>query len=193
AACTAIKALFKPARQSLDHAKRTIASLEAALLDGFEQADRLLRAKVTAYHVERRRQAEAERRAREAAERKRREDAQVEQAARLENLARATGEAHYQRAAEMVLNQPTRTPPVQLDLPAVPGFSFREETRIEVADLGALVAAVAAGQVDLAALLPNESWLRTEAVQRGTTVKDGDLLFPGVLVTKTPDVTVRTK
>ncbi|HET9023068.1 MAG TPA: hypothetical protein VFN64_00760, partial [Burkholderiaceae bacterium] len=75
AACKAIKALFKPARQSLDNAKRTIASLEAALLDGFEQADRVLRRKVTEYHVARRRQAEAERQAREAAERKRREDA----------------------------------------------------------------------------------------------------------------------
>lgn len=193
AACRAIKKLFKPAKDALLEAKRQVDGLEKSLLDGFERADAILRRKVTDYNNERQRRAREEQRIREEAERKAREDALIAQAAALENMARQTGDPHYQKAAEQTLNIPIRTPTVRVEVPKVQGLTFREETGVNVSDFGALIAAVAAGQVDQQALMPNVPWLRNEAKQRGTAVKDGDQLFPGVLVTKTSDVTVRTR
>jgi hypothetical protein len=193
AAVKGVKALFLPAKRSLTDAKRQIDGLEASLLSGFEQADAILRGKVTAYHVERRKLAQAEQQRQLAEEKKRREDEQLAQALRLAELAKTTGEEHYARAAEVVINQPVRTPTVAVEMPKVKGMSFREETGVQVFDLFALVQAVAAGKVSIEALQANEKWLRGEAVQRGTTVKDGDALVPGVLVTKKPDVTVRSR
>jgi hypothetical protein len=75
----------------------------------------------------------------------------------------------------------------------VKGITHRVERDASVGDFGMLVAAVAAGKVSQAALLPNQAWLRHEAKQRGTAVKDGDELFPGVVVIERDDVTVRTR
>ena len=193
AACRAIKAMFKPAKDALNEAKKQVTALESGLLAGFEKADTILRRKMADYRNEQLRRASEERRQREAEERKRREDEQLAQAARLETLARTTGEAHYQRSAEFVLDQPVRVAVAAVAPEKPKGISFREETGVEVTNIGALVAAVAAGEVSVDALLPNHAWLRTEAKQRGTAMKDGDTLFPGVLVTKTTDVTVRTR
>lgn len=192
-AVKAIKAMFKPAKAALDEAKRSVSALESGLLAGFERADAILRAKVTDYNRKRLREIEEQRRALEAEARRKREDEQVAQAARLENMARQTGEQHYQRAADMVLNAPIRTPVVNIEKPKVKGLTFREETGIQVVDRDALFDAVARGDVPREAFMPDGPWLRQQAVNRGTAVKDGDLLFPGVLVTKTDDVTVRTK
>jgi hypothetical protein len=192
-ACRAIRDLFKPAKKALNDAKIQIAGLEAQLAAGFEQADTILRNKVVAYRNEQTLRALAERRRKEEEERKRREDDQLAQAARLETMARTTGQEHYERAAQMVLNQPVRVAILE-EQPVTPkGLSFREETAVEVTDIAALIAAVAAGAVDSKALLANTTWLRNEAKQRGTAIKDGDELCPGVVVIKTPDVTVRTR
>lgn len=193
AAVKAIKVLFKPAKSALTEAKRQVDGLEQALLDGFVRADAILRSKVTAYHSERARIAREQQRQREETERRAREDALLAQAATLENLANATGDEHFRKAAEQTLAMPVRTPVISLEMPKVPGMTFREETGVFIADFPALVAAVTAGQVSMQALLPNEKWLRDEAKQRGTAIKDGDLLCPGVLVTKTSDVSVRTR
>jgi hypothetical protein len=192
-ACRAIKALFKPAKDALNEAKRQISGLEDGLLSGFERADDILRRKVTLYRAEQNRRAVEERQRREAEERQRREDEQIAQAARLETMARKTGEAHYERAAEFVLDQPVRVM-VATEKPVTPkGLSFRTEIGIHVQDVNALIAAVAAGYVSTDALLPNLPWLRTEAKQRADALTGGDEVFPGVLITKTTDVTVRTR
>lgn len=192
-AVKAIKALFSPAKKALDEAKRQITGLENTLLDGFQRADEILRKKVTLYHTLRRQQAEAEQRARAEAERRIREDALIEQAAQLENLANTTGDEHFRKAAEQTLNIPVRPPVVECDLPKVAGLTFREEVGFKVVDMTALVSAAATGQVSIQALQANEKWLRTEASQRAAALRDGDVLFPGVVVTKTNDVSVRTR
>src|SRR5688572_22236509 len=74
AACRAIKAMFKPAKDALNEAKRQVTALESGLLSGFERADAILRGKVTVYRTEQVRRAAEDRRRREAEERKRRED-----------------------------------------------------------------------------------------------------------------------
>jgi hypothetical protein len=192
-ACRAIKAMFKPAKDSLTDAKRQIDRLEKSLLDGFEKADALLRGKVAAYHARRRREAEEEQRRLQEAARKQREEEQLAQAVRLEDMARVTGEDHYRRAADLTLNQPVRTPTVVVKPPTVKGITHRVERDVDVLDKEALIAAVAAGKVATAALLPNQAWLRNEAKQLGTAVKAGDELFPGVVVVERDDVTVRTR
>lgn len=193
AAVRAIRELFKPAKQAIDSAKKGVLNLEASLLSGFTRADAVLRAKTIAYNTERTRIAKEEQRRREEAERKRREDDKVNQAARLENLAVATGDTHYQQAAEQVLAQPVRAAVVPLEKPAIKGMTFREEVGVEVFDLSALVVAVAAGEVNLQAVLANPAWLRKWAETRAAALNHGDQLCPGVRVTKTQDVTVRTR
>ncbi len=194
AAVKAIRGMFKPARDALTAAKRQIDALESNISRGFVAADDLLRAKVTAYRTKRVREAEQERQRQFAEELKRREDEQIAQAARLETMARQTGETHYERAAELVLNQPVRKPSIAAPAPPkTKGISDRIETGVEVFDLKALALAVGEGRVDMLAITANTAWLRREAVQKGNTVQDGDVLFDGVRVTKTPDITVRTR
>lgn len=193
AACRAIKAMFKPAKDSLTDTKRAIDRIEKGLLEGFEKADALLRAKVAAYGARRRREAELEQaRLREEA-RKQREAELLEQALRLEKMATVTGEDHYRRAADLTLNQPVRTPTVTVEAPKVKGITPRTERTVAVVDPAALVAAIAAGRVSTQAVVPNMTWLRGEARQRGTAVKHGDELFPGVVIVETDDITVRLK
>lgn len=192
-AVKAIKLLFKPAKQAIDNAKAQIIQLENNLLLGFQQADEMLRAKVTNFNAKRLEQARKEQREREAAERKIREDEQIATAARLETLAKTTGDAHFQKAAEATLNAPVRQPVIKLEMPKPAGMTFRVEIGVDVFDLDALVKAVAAGEVGREALTANTSWLAREAKSRGEAMADGDLLFPGVSVTKRNDVTVRTR
>lgn len=193
AAVKAIKKLFKPANDALNEAKKAVAALEDGLVGGFEIADTILRQKITAYHSKRQREAQEEARRRQEEETRAREAAQLEQASRLEVLANATGDEHFRAVAEAVLTAPVRTAVVPVEMPKAKGLSFRDETSVDVTDLDVLISAVASGQVSRQALLANTSWLRTEAVQRGTTIADGDVLFPGVVVRKMADVTVRTR
>lgn len=186
-----IKALFRPAKQALDEAKRRVAQVESALLDGFDRADRILRAKITAYHDARRRATLEEQRRREDDERRRREDEQVAQAARLENLAVATGDAHYRTVAEQVLDQPVRQPVIPMEDPKPAGLSFSDEIGVRVVSLGVLVKAVAAGAVQESALTADTAWLRKLALQRAAVLQDGDELVPGVVIMKRPGLRVR--
>lgn len=193
AACKGIETLFKPAKQALTQAKKQVDNLEKSLRQGFEKADEILRAKITAYHVARQRAAEEERKRLEAEETKRREDEQVAAAARMENLANATGDQHFRSIAERTLDMPIQKPTVTVQTSTPKGITFREETDVRVDDLKKLVHAVDDGGVDLQAVKADEKWLRKQAEARGNAVADGDELFPGVAVVKTPDVTVRTR
>ncbi len=186
-----IKRLFETPKRDLDTLKRFALDAERVVVGALQQADTHLRTQATTYETERRKREAERKRLEEAESVKRREDEKLAEAARLENMAVATGDAHYQRAAEQVLSQPVRPATVVVKAPKVDGFSFREEVDVAVEDATALVQAVAAGTADIQALMANVTWLRNEAKQRAGALADGDWLFPGVRVIKRPDVTVR--
>jgi hypothetical protein len=181
-----IKDLFKPAKQSIDNAKRVLTALETSLIEGFEKADTILRRKCTSFNVERMRQRDVERRRLEAEAIKKAEDDKLAEALRLEQLGKATGDQHYIKSADQVLSTPVRATVHQAPVTKVKGMSFREEVGADVHDFDALVDAVLAGKVERAALLPNLAWLKAEAQQRGVAFD-----IPGVTRTVTNDVTVR--
>lgn len=189
-----IKALFVEPKRSLDRAKQQVMSIERALLAGFERADVIFRAKVTAYHVEREEQRKAEQRrlvdearAREASER-------LDDAVRLENLAEATGDEHYRKIADQVLDHP-RPIGIAITPPALKpkGISFPDDVDVEIFDTHALIAAVASGRVVLDELtairMANSlhSWLKAEAKQRGAAFD-----VPGVKRIVRPGIRVRS-
>jgi len=168
----AVKTRFKPVKQSLDLAKKQVTLLETDLIEKVIRADDIFRRKVTDYKVQQRRLADERRRAEEAAIRKQREDEQVAEAARLESMAAATGDEHFRRAAERVLEAPTRPAVVSIAKPApTKGVTLREETGIVVRDLDAFIQHVATTGEGRGAIALNPSWLRKEAEQR--SLRDG--------------------
>lgn len=184
-----IRALFVKPKRKADEAKQAILDEERGLLAPLERADALLRRKMEDYVRERQRQAREEAERRAAEERRRREDEAVSQAARLEDLAHATGDEHYQRAAEQTLAAPVRPPTAAVAPPRVDGVGFRKrDPKVQVLDLTALARAVADGRVPPQAILPNQRWLDLEAKQRGPLY---DVPGTAVIEDDTPRTTVR--
>jgi len=96
-----------------------------------------------------------------------------------EALAKATELANsgHKEAAEELISQPTIIPPTILPstAPKVNGMSFVDYWSAEVTNFPELVRAVASGRAPMSALLPNESFLNTQA---RSLKKEFD--FPGV-------------
>lgn len=164
---------FRPMKQAADRAHKEVCTAERGLLAIWEQGDSAIRRKMGAFNDAR----EAAKRAaaRQEEERLRREavDKQIEDAVRIDNLARATGDPVFAKAAEQVLDQPI-TVIVEAQKTANPtGISFVEEVDVVLEDALAFVRGVAAGTVTLDEKTLTKiaeaatSWVRTEATQRG--------------------------
>jgi len=163
--------------------------IEAPLID----AKTLLDRKVGTYAAKIEREAREERERQERAAREERERQEKlareerEQAEAAAKAAREAGdtaraqtfEADAQAAAELE-HEVAQAPPPYVP-PPMPvrafGVSTRDTYKFEVTDLGALVAAVAAGRAPLRFLLPNEVQIGAEA-----RASKGELELPGVRV-----------
>lgn len=150
-ALEAARGLFRKPESVLDNAERLY---KRAMADYDEQQEQQRR--------------EAQRKLDEEAERERRRLAQrAERAAAKGDVDKAT--ALQERAAMTV------APIIQQEAPAVAGIARRENWRAEVTDLGALVRGVAAGQVPLAAVEANRTFLNGQA-----RALRAELRYPGV-------------
>jgi hypothetical protein len=189
--------LFAPmvsdAKASEAAAKKTRKTIEGqrdATLDRIEVLDQKLRASVAAFWTEfeaaarrRRELAEAEATARAKAE-------QAKEIAHHRELFEITGDAHHSRAAQQIAQTPIQ--PILVNEPEsaslkIQGINLRPEVSIKITSLPKLIWAVYMKKVDINAILPNESWLRKEAVDRGVAFS-----VPGVERVVTNDLTVRS-
>lgn len=162
---------FDPVVKSTDKAHKDAVALRKKVLDPIEQAKTNIKGLMSAYDAEQERIRQAEEaRLREEA-RKREEDARINEAVAMEQEGNGI-------LAEMILSEPVETPVVivQKEVPKMAGGPvYRTVWDAEVTDLLALVKAVAAGQVSINALLPNQTFLRQQAQSLKETMK-----MPGV-------------
>jgi hypothetical protein len=166
-----VEEMLKPAKEAAHKAWKEVVDLITSFTGPLEQAKQLCGKKARDWKRVEEEKREEEARQKRLAEQKRLEEERLAQAAALE----ARGEE--KRAVE-ILDAPVVAPPVPVKEVAKPiGATFRSNWQIEVTDFRALVKAVAAGEVDLAVLQPNEKELRA----RAKTLKN-DMKYPGVRV-----------
>jgi hypothetical protein len=149
---------FKGVKLQIDDIKKPVLQAEKDDSGPYNTEKARLGGLLTAYQAaERRKREEEERLAREAAEKQAQEDALQ----RAIDLA-AAGE---DEAADAVLDEPIVAAPVIIpaSAPKPTGSVARKNYDIEITDLKALVAAVAAGTMPLLCLVPNESFIRNQA------------------------------
>lgn len=140
-------------------------------LEPLERAEQALKPALGAWQAEQRRIQEEEQRKAEAEAQRKAEDERIAQA----EAAKAAGDADL---ADAMLSAPVIAAPVAPMTSAAPkikGLSFRDNYSAQVVDLKALIKAVAAGTVPMAAILPNESFLNSQAKQL-----KGEFNYPGV-------------
>src|SRR5678810_130869 len=137
------------AKRAAERTRKSIVESQDTLLRPLLRADGMVRAKVSAYRVQLDRETARKKLENEAAARRRVEDEQLERAARLENLAQATGDDAYRLAAERELNSAARPLVVEPVAPApkTTGVSYPDVIGVEVRDVRALCRAVADGAV----------------------------------------------
>lgn len=158
---------FDPVVKSTDKAHKDAVALRKKVLDPIEGAKTYVKSQMSAYDAEQERiRIATENRLREEA-RKREEDARINEAVAMEQEGNGI-------LAEMILSEPVETPVVivQKEVPKMAGGPvYRTVWDAEVTDLMALVKAVAAGQVSVNALLPNQTFLRQQAQSLKETFK----------------------
>lgn len=159
------ESITKPMLAALEAARALFRKPESTLAE----AEQRLKGAMSEFDAEQERQRqEAQRKLDEAAEKERRRLAQ--------QAGRAAAKGDTDKAAE--LNERaamTVAPIVQQERPAISGITRRETWRAEVTDLRALVRGVADGQVPLAAIEPNLSFLHGQA-----RALRAELRYPGV-------------
>ena len=177
-----IVALIGPIKKAQDAAKKKTLQQERGVTAPLAEADKALREKMVSYknkqdNIAREQQQKALAEARRVEETK-----QLNRAARMENIAATTNDPFYTQQAEQILNAKPVEPVVPVsETTKVAGVSFKKPVYdAHTYDMQALAAAVGRGEVDVQALTPNKSWLRTEAKQRGYSVEPGQDLCPGV-------------
>lgn len=159
---------FKPMKDSAHRAHKEICDREKSLLTPYDDADRAVKGKVTAYNAEQRRLAEIEAariRAAQKAESKR----LMEQACEAEDEGNAV-------AAEMLLKQAEITESINLPAttgPKVDGISYRTTYSVEVTDLGAVPCEVGGVIIRPADLT---------AIKKLAQMAKGQLSIPGVKI-----------
>ena len=176
----AVKGLQKAVKAGRDSALEPGRAHQAAvdgywkpLVDGAALAETQLKAKTEGYRAaQERKRREEEARAREAARRE--QERLAKQAAAAEAKGRTERAELLREQAAMV---PATVVPPAPAVPKADGISFREYWQAEVFDFSALVAAVAAGAVPLAALKPDDTFLRKQA-----EALHEEMRYPGVRV-----------
>lgn len=112
---------------------------------------------VSKYEYEAREKARIERERIEREAKKAEEDRRLEMAAELEKSGKM-------EAAESVLEEPIIAPPALVaEAPKVEGLSFQDYYSFEIEDFKKLIVAVAAGEIPVVALLPNDKFLGQQA------------------------------
>ena len=152
------EAFFKGVKSTIDDIKKPVLQAEKDDSNPYNAEKNRLGGLLTAYQAaERRKREEEERIAREVAEKQ----AQEEALQRAIELA-AAGE---DEAADAVLEEPVIAAPVVIpaSAPKPTGSVARKNYDIEITDLKALVAAVAAGTMPSLCLVANESFIRNQA------------------------------
>lgn len=178
------RVVFDPIKRALDAATADAKREMAADLTPLEEADKTLTPVIESWLAAEEARIEAEQRAAlEAAQ----EAAAAQRTQTVEALRSAAAEAEtaterraltaQARAVQAAPLLPVLSASSRPDVAAVAGVSVRRAKKAEVRDFAALVAAVAAGRVALAALLPNEEWLDDRAEAAGR-----DMGIPGVVV-----------
>lgn len=178
--------IFKPIQDQNKKAVATTAKQWKEQTDPVDAAEELLRRKMADYGVTRAALVKQSQAAMESDARSKAVDQVLGQAVRLTELAKTTGDARYEKAAEQLLAQPIRTPLVSAEPPKIAGMNFRPETSVTVDDVVALARAVADGKVNAKAILGNLSWLKKQAEQDGEGYD-----IPGTTRHVTTDVTIR--
>ena len=152
------EAFFKGVKSTIDDIKKPVLQAEKDDSGPYNSEKNRLGGLLTAYQAaERRKREEEERIAREAAAKQAEEEA-LQRAIELA----AAGE---EEAADAVLEEPIIAAPVVIpaSAPKPTGSVARKNYDIEVTDLKALVAAVAAGKLPLLCISANESFIRNQA------------------------------
>lgn len=180
---------IKAYKKNVEVVYEPILEREKAALDGtraekkahIEPADRLLAhidGAMLAWEDEQKRLAKEEQARRDAELKQKAEDLQLAEA----NLAEAQGD---HAAAEKILAEPVNLPPAPpiKPVPKVAGLARREVWDIEVTDPKLIVADAAAGKVPSLAVVPDEVWLRRQAVQLGD---EFNRIYRGVRAFKKP-------
>ena len=164
---------WKDSRQPLiteayTHHKNLIADMNK-VGKPLEDAIVVLSVAVEKYEYEAREKARVERERVEREAKKAEEDRRLEMAAELEKSGKA-------EAADSVLEEPIIAPPSLIEAaPKVEGLSFQDYYTFEIEDFKKLVQAVAAGEIPIVALLPNDKFLG----QQARALKE-HFKFPGV-------------
>jgi len=180
--------VMRPVKQAIDESKKKVLDREKQLLELAEGPSRRLRAKMVAYQTERDRRQREEAARIDRENRQRAEEEKLERAMRMEALAKATGDEKLLKAVDEALDAPVvvAQPLPSEPQPKIKGASFRSVVSVEVIDMVALAKEVAEGRLSADALLPNMTWLKTEARQRGKAYN-----IPGTVRTESSDVTIR--
>ena len=165
-----IEVVFRPIIAAANTAHKEALKQEAALLKPITTADAWVRQQMAAYLDQEAAQRAALQASLTAQAETQAEAAQVAQAATLE------AEGRHEEA-EAVLVAPPIMAPVILPPPQAEGVSWRLEHHAVVADMAALIRAVANGPVPMAALQPNLMWLNGQA-----KALKGLMNYPGVRV-----------
>lgn len=164
---------FKPMKAATHAAHQAVCKQESGLLVLWDKASEVLRKKMASFQQARLEAARKKADDDAAAARKREEEDRLAEAVRLEGLAKATGDDHYQKVAEKVLDTPAPIV-VKAKAYATPtGVSFTPTVDVECENILSFLAAVAAKQVVLDSKTLGRiedavrSWVKTEAKQRG--------------------------
>lgn len=164
---------FKPMKDSAHRAHKEICARESALLTPYDEADRAVKQKVSAYSAEQRRLAEIE------AARIR--AAQEAEARRLMEQACEAEEDGDAASAEMLLKQAEITETIKVPTttaPKVDGISYRTTYSVEVTDMNAVPCEVA-GML----IRPVD----TGAVKKLAQAAKGQLDIPGIKIITTKE------
>lgn len=163
-----VEALLKPAKQAMDAAKKKVLDHEKSLLALVDGPDQIVRLKITEYESAQRRKAADKLREDQAKARREAEEEKLLRAVRLENMAAATGDDEFRKAADQELATPVVTKAVVAPPPPkAEGATFSNKVTVVVTDLRELARAVADGKVPTDAIEAAMPWLRREAIHKG--------------------------
>lgn len=141
-------------------AHKAIVAAKKTYSDPLEAALRIIKSKMISYDEEQKRKARLEQARLEAENKKKAEEEALE-------LASALEEAGQHEAAAEVIGAPVVAAPVVVapSTPKVEGFKYRDNWKVEIVDVKAMLEGWRDGKVPAEAFLGNPVYLRTEAVR----------------------------
>lgn len=189
---THYKTIRKAVKDSIKEAVTKIDTMENEDAADWREADAILSAPLLAWQVEQEQKAEADRRAALATAEAKAKEEQARQAEALRAAAAAaptkTAAKHFERQARQV--EKAEPLPVLTGLApeaaTVDGVSVPKRWVCDVNDPLTLLAAVARGDVSMAAVTINGAWLNAQAVSHGK-----DLRIPGCTPRQVPGLSVK--